>query len=334
MFKIPRLKYPTSICFEPIQLCNAQCTMCPYTTLQHEEGYKGKQMNENMVNDILEQFGELIKKYKFQDQALVVPYRYSDPLITKSLENIFIKARKYNYKVQITTNAVSLKKEKVEILNNYKDCLADKIRISIIGTNQAEVQKYMKIDLEKTITNLKNVSENFPNLVNKFEIPIRGCNETENDLENIKILISRINKYGFKAHPVFNWLINRISGPDITVNKLNFVSGCKLYKYKVLRRMEIMVDGNVVLCCDDAYANETYGNIFKSSIEEIWNSTLLEKHKSIFSTKYNENKNNLFCNKCSRATFNKRPYSNLKAINNFGYINYLKKSIQNEIDYL
>ena len=52
MFKIPRLKYPTSICFEPIQLCNAQCTMCPYTTLQHEEGYKGKQMNENMVNDI------------------------------------------------------------------------------------------------------------------------------------------------------------------------------------------------------------------------------------------------------------------------------------------
>ena len=82
-------------------------------------------------------------------------------------------------------------------------------------------------------------------------------------------MISRINKYGFKAHPVFNWLINRISGPDITVNKLNFVSGCKLYKYKVLRRMEIMVDGNVVLCCDDAYANETYGNIFKSSIENL-----------------------------------------------------------------
>ena len=85
--------------------------------------------------------------------------------------------------MQITTNAVSLKR-KVEILNNYKDCLADKIRISIIGTNQAEVQKYMKIDLEKTITNLKNVSENFPNLVNKFEIPIRGCNETENDLKH------------------------------------------------------------------------------------------------------------------------------------------------------
>ena len=45
----------------------------------------------------------------------------------------------------------------------------------------------MKIDLEKTITNLKLVSENFPDLVKKFEIPIRGCNETDNDLENIKI---------------------------------------------------------------------------------------------------------------------------------------------------
>ena len=66
MFKIPRLKYPTALCFEPIQLCNAQCTMCPYTTLQHEEGYRGKSMSTDQINHILEQFGHLIKKYSFE----------------------------------------------------------------------------------------------------------------------------------------------------------------------------------------------------------------------------------------------------------------------------
>jgi hypothetical protein len=334
MFKIPRLKYPTSLCFEPIQLCNAQCSMCPYTTLQHEEGYRGKSMSTDQINSILDQFGYLIKKFKFEDEALIIPYRYSDPLITKNLENIFIKAKKYNYKVQITTNAVSLKKEKVKILNEYRNYLAEKIRISIIGTNQFEVQKYMKIDLNKTIINLKNVSENFPELVSKFEIPIRGCNETKNDSENIKKLIEKINRMGFAAHPVSNWLVNRISGEDTKIGEKNFVSGCKLFKYKVLKRMEIMVDGSVVLCCDDAYGHEKYGNVFENNIEKIWNSTLYEKHKDIFSEKFEDKKKNLFCNKCSRATFNKRPYSNLKAISNFGIKNYIKKSFKNEIDYL
>jgi len=334
MFKIPRLKYPTSICFEPIQLCNAQCTMCPYSTLQNESGYRGKTMSLEKINNILDQFGNLIKKYKFQKDALVVPYRYSDPLITKNLENIFLKAKEHNFKVQITTNAVSLKKDKVEILNKYKNYLADKIRISIIGTNKEEVQKYMKIDLEKTITNLRLVSENFPDLIKKFEIPIRGCNETDNDLENINKLISKINKYGFNAHPVFNWLVNRIEGGEEKISKDHFVSGCKLFKYKVLRRMEIMLDGSVVLCCDDAYAYEKYGNVFEDSIEKIWNTTLYEKHKLIFSKVYQKEKDNLFCNKCSRATFNKRPYNNFKAVNNFGIYNYFRKSLKKELDYL
>ncbi len=334
MFKIPRLKYPTSLCFEPIQLCNAQCSMCPYTTLQHEEGYRGKSMSTDQIDDILDQFGFLIKKYKFEDEALVIPYRYSDPLITKNLENIFIKAKKYNYRVQITTNAVSLKNEKVKILNEYKKYLGEKIRISIIGTNQFEVKKYMKIDLDKTLVNLKNVAENFPELVSKFEIPIRGCNETENDRENIKILIEKINSLGFAAHPVSNWLVNRISGEDTKISDKNFVTGCKLYKYKVLRRIEVMVDGSVVLCCDDAYGNEKYGNIFKENIETLWNSTLYKKHQEIFSKEFNDEKKNLFCNKCSRATFNKRPYSNLKAIKDFGIKNYIEKSFKNQIDYL
>ena len=334
MFKIPRLKYPTSLCFEPIQLCNAQCSMCPYSILQHEEGYRGKAMSVENVENILDQFGYLIKKYNFEKEAVVLPYRYSDPLITKHLELIFKKAKEYNYKVQITTNAVSLKRERLEILDKYKDYLCEKIRISIIGTTREEVKKHMKVDLDKTIKNLIYVSEEFPKLVKRFEIPIRGCNETPNDLDNIKLLVAELKKYGFKAHPVFNWIVNRISGEEQIINETNFVAGCKLYNYKVLRRMEVMVNGDVVLCCDDAYGHEKYGNIFKQDMETIWNSSLLKKHQLIFSKKFSKEKKELFCNKCSRATFNKRPYGNLKAISRFGLKKYVEKNFKKELDYL
>ena len=30
-----------------------------------------------------------------------------------------------------------------------------------------------------------------------------------------------------------------------------------------------MLDGSVVLCCDDAYAYEKYGNVFEDSIEKF-----------------------------------------------------------------
>ena len=55
----------------------------------------------------------------------------------------------------------------------------------------------------------------------------------------------------------------------------------------------------------------------KIVLKKIWNTTLYEKHKLIFSKVYQKEKDNLFCNKCSRATFNKRPYNNFKAVNNF-----------------
>ena len=43
---IPRLKFPTELEFEPIQLCNALCFTCPYTLLQENSEYRGKKCLE------------------------------------------------------------------------------------------------------------------------------------------------------------------------------------------------------------------------------------------------------------------------------------------------
>ena len=67
-----------------------------------------------------------------------------------------------------------------------------------------------------------------------------------------------------------------------------------------MRRIEIMVDGSVVLCDDDAEGKLSWQCIQR--VENIWNGQLLDYHKKIYAKKYNKDKNSLVCNSCSRAT--------------------------------
>ena len=43
------LPLPMSIAFEPINLCNAKCYCCPYTTLSEDKTYHGKRMSRELI---------------------------------------------------------------------------------------------------------------------------------------------------------------------------------------------------------------------------------------------------------------------------------------------
>ena len=40
---------PVSIAFEPINLCNAKCFCCPYTTLSEDKTYHGVKMTRKQI---------------------------------------------------------------------------------------------------------------------------------------------------------------------------------------------------------------------------------------------------------------------------------------------
>ena len=89
---IPRLKFPTEMEFEPIQLCNALCFTCPYTFLQEDKNYRGKKMGRDNINILLNDFGNLLKKNSYKGKAFVNPFRYSDPLVNPDLDLVFENA--------------------------------------------------------------------------------------------------------------------------------------------------------------------------------------------------------------------------------------------------
>ena len=141
---------PTSIAFEPINLCNAKCFCCPYTTLSEDKTYHGKAMSQEQLGTLLHDYGALIKKYKVKDYTCAInPWRYSDPLVQPDLEYIMSLCEHYKIKVGLCTNGVSFTKKQCEILNKYIH-LTGNIHMSVIGHTEDELWEFMKIKKSKT----------------------------------------------------------------------------------------------------------------------------------------------------------------------------------------
>ena len=302
---------PTQLCFEPIQLCNAACFMCPYTWLSKDKEYRGVKMSREQIKTLIEDYASLCKKYNAKPwSTCITPWRYSDPLVCPDLEYIFELADKHKFMVEMTTNGVSFTERNCKIIQKYLHTI-DEIIISIIGFNEAEIKEFMGVSWKVTKARLIKVKENYPQISRKMNIGVKHKDQNKST-ESRKHIARKIQQITLgKVKVKNNWMTNRMGagdevwmdGYDFKVNKNSFVQGCSMAVGKILRKMEILVDGTAVLCCEDATKKTNYGNVFESGIEKVWNN-LLKEINLIYSKKYTEAKQNLICNDCSRAKGN------------------------------
>ena len=299
---------PTYIAFEPINLCNAKCYCCPYTTLSEDKNYHGKRMTRDQLGQLLHDYGNLIRKYKVKDYACgVSPWRYSDPLVQPDLEYIMSLCDKYKIKIGITTNGVSFTKKQCDVLSKYEHLLGS-IHMSVIGHTEQELWDFMKIKKEKTLKSLQFVKQNYPSLSRRLRVGIKHKDQNRKASESV------VNEYESvilgKAKAKTDWMENRIGDGDgdwttpydLSINEKSYMQGCAMGGGRILRQMEILVDGQTVLCCDDADGKTNYGNVFDIGIEKAWKN-LQREHKIIYDKKYSKQKHNLICNTCSRGKF-------------------------------
>ena len=263
--------------------------------------------NKFLLND----FASLLKKYKVKPwTAYIQPWRYSDPLVCPDLEMIFELADKNQIEVILTTNGVSFTERNCKIIQKYLHTVRQ-INISIIGFTEEEIKEWMGVSWKVTKARLIKVKENYPQISRKMNIGVKhkDQNKSTESRRHIAREIQQITLGKVKVKN--NWMTNRMGagdevwmdGYDFKVKKNSFEQGCSMAVGKILRKMEILVDGTAVLCCEDATKKTNYGNVFELGIEKVWNN-LLKEINLIYSKKYTKAKQNLICNDCSRAKGN------------------------------
>ncbi len=307
----PHLPIPTEIAFEPVNLCNAKCFCCPYSWLGEDKNYTNKKMSHDQINFLMNDFASLLKKHNITPwTAHIQPWRYSDPLVCKDLELILEIADANKIQVIITTNGISFTEKNCKIISKYKH-LIKKLNISIIGFNQKEIQEQMGVNWEVTKQRLLKVKKDYPEISKMMRIGLKHKDYQIMDNSMKGRLRTDFQKYTLGLVKIkTNWLNNRLgdgdgkwwSSKDYPINKDNFVQGCAMDFGKILRRLEVLVDGSAVLCCDDVDGKTNYGNVFDIGIEGVW-ANLRKAHNLIFDKMYSKDKNNLICNTCARARF-------------------------------
>ncbi len=307
----PFLPVPTELSFEPINLCNAKCYCCPYAWLGEDADYRGKKMTPEQIEILIEDFANGLKIHRVQEwNAHIQPWRFSDPLVCPSLELILELADRFKINVIITTNGISFTDKNCRILDKYQH-LIKKINISIIGINAEDIKKYMGVNWEVTKKRFLAAKENWPRVSSMMTIGVKDALDRPMSNDTVRGLRSEYRQYTKGIVKIKRgWLHNRMSQGDgvwtepkqFSIHEKQFVQGCTMDFGKILRRLEVMVDGTAVLCCDDATQLTNYGNVFEDGIEKIW-KRITDEHKLIYDKMYSERKKNLICNTCSRASF-------------------------------
>ena len=303
------LPTPIELAFEPINLCNAKCFCCPYTYLEKDKEYRGKRMSDERIKSLLEDFADCIKKHNIDpSKTIIKPWRYSDPLVCPSLELIFEICQSHNLKISLTTNAVSFGEKKCDLIEKYIDSI-DRIDISIIGYNKEEIREWMDLDWDVTQARLKMIRDKYPTISRKMNIGLKHKIQ-DPKREHYAPVIQQIQQLTLgKVKKKTNWLENRLvynkfddDGLDFKISEKQFVQGCAMVYGKILRTLEVLVNGQAVLCCDDATGQTDFGNVFDIGVSGVWKN-VSHYHQLIYDTTYNDKKKNMMCNTCSRAKF-------------------------------
>lgn len=249
---------------ETTTICNNRCVYCPVR-------YNPK---DSKVMS-MELFGYIIDKIGQYGKIEYVTFNsYNEPCIDPYFIQRAEIVSKTNMKMLLNTNGTRLDKKMIERLFEMK--VLDRITFNLPTIDCAE---YERLTSNKGLTNVLEAIDYCINLGLNVHISVQGTKE------ELKKNLRQINdRFSYHFH-------NSIKGSN-TVDRGGTLSNQysqnidiegKLYGgcHKLTQWINISVDGDFFICCNDYYQKSTYASIFDGSLEQIINS-----EKAILNRKY------------------------------------------------
>ncbi len=249
--------------------CNSNCIICPYRTKK----YKAEKMAATNFDNFLYQ----IKGKKIER---IIPYLNNEPFLDKDFVEKVKKIKEVvpYAEIEISTNVVYFEKEDMIEL---RDIGINDLRLSVFGFKKDTYKKMMPTsNYDIVFSKLPIISEIFKNSKTKVSIIMIDTGKIEEDeFESMRKLCL---EYGFDF---CRWgFLDRAKNVENGSNNYHeeFINGCE--QNRPTDRMHILCNGDVIFCCQDWSHILKCGNIFDSSIEDVWNgNTYNNLRKNLFS---------------------------------------------------
>lgn len=255
--------FPKFLQIEPTSLCNARCQMCPIEEWTRD----GEMMPDVLFDKIVEE----LKNYSSWIELVTIQMD-GEPLIDKNLEKKIKTLKSIGIKsVGFASNASLMTEARSRSLI---EAGLDKIDFSIDGAKKETFETIRRrLNFEKCIENTKTFIRVRDELKAKTSIRIRMAIQEANSNE-FQPLIDYWTPFISPGDGVYGKLIHNW-GDWIDGSGINAISNEELNQKACtspFSSIQVFTDGRVPLCCCDYNATIEIGNVYKQTIQEIWQS--------------------------------------------------------------
>lgn len=289
MLRTEALDYPKSVLIETCTHCNGQCGFCPHTFYR-----KGKPVQYLEK----ERFITLITELAQFDVNRITLFCNNEPLIDQRMPEFVALTRKAipNAEITLSTNGILLSES---IASKLYESGLDVLYVSIPTLDPVEYKKLMKYSLKRVLESLEMIARTSAKSIIHIAVPETYAFNRQ----------AFVDYFGARGIEMSSWPIEY----RYSWNIFDYVSmsadparppskPCD----RPLDQACILANGDMVLCCRDWDSDCCVGNIYDSSIYDLWHSKkMLNLQQLIIQGEYNRIG---ICKDCSE-----NPHSMLRA---------------------
>ncbi|MBU0456222.1 MAG: radical SAM protein [Gammaproteobacteria bacterium] len=251
-------EFPKQIIIETTAFCTQRCIHCAHKTLQRKKGKMTMSLYKKIIDEIAAEAPDIEVWMTYYGEALILKYQLYYMIR-------YAKDKGLTYTI-LNSNAMLLDREMAEMLI---DSGLDRFIISMDGFSK---ETYERIRVGGIYENVFNNALQFLKILKKrklskpkFEMQFSILEENEHELEAFNQFWKSKGAF-VKNRPKASWT-GRIEAKNLDPTLKRYP--CKWG----LNNGAILWDGLMVACAGDSEGLFVAGDINKSPIKEIWNST-------------------------------------------------------------
>jgi MoaA/NifB/PqqE/SkfB family radical SAM enzyme len=229
----------------------------------------------------IDDFKLIVDKCKDAGIDTILPFMNGESSLHPDFEEAIRYIKKKGLAIYLNTNMANADKALIDFLFNTLD-RKDKIILSL-DTTEKEIYKALAKGSSAQFDNREGAVAYFLSEFVRRDEPFmlgiqRVVVEENNTIPEFQNFYKKYDKYVSNQVSIEHVISLNWAGAIPSVREGGKRNFCPHLYYTIY----ILVDGSVCLCCFDYEGNVILGNIYRQSIEEIYNSDLMKKYRNIY----------------------------------------------------